>query len=143
METINSGIEENLFVHITETNRKTPFYNLIGMKTLNLGPGTAEMGVMADSEHSNPLGLVHGGLISTVADAAMGNAIRTVGKKGVTADYRVSFFKAAPIGKELIGYGKIEKMGARLIFASAEIVCEGEMLATSQGTFFIVGDIEL
>lgn len=143
MNTVNNGIDHRLFTHITENNQKTPFYRLTGMKTKALGKGEAEMSVIAEEDHSNPLGLVHGGMISTLADAAMGNAIRTVGKKGVTADYRVSFFKSAPIGKELIGYGKIEKMGARLIFASAVVVCEGETLATSQGTFFIIGDIEL
>ena len=57
------GIDERLFSVIVDSNA-TPFYQLTGITTKTLGL-VAEMSVQTGSEHGNPLGLIHGGLIST------------------------------------------------------------------------------
>ncbi|MGI6549242.1 MAG: PaaI family thioesterase [Syntrophomonadales bacterium] len=139
----NQGIDERLFAVITETNSKAPFYLLTGITTKTLGPGWVEMAVQTRDEHGNPLGITHGGLVSTLADAAMANAVRTTGKKGVTVNYGINFFTTAPMGKEMVGRGRVDRIGSHLYFASAEVVCEDKVIATTQGTFYIVGEIEL
>lgn len=143
MNPSNKGIDERLFAIIVESNAQAPFYQLTGIATKALGPGWAEMSVQTDNKHGNPLGLTHGGLISTLADAAMGNAVRSTGKKGVTVNYDISFLTAAPVGQEMVGRGRVDKAGSRIIFTSVEVVCGDQVIATSQATFYVVGEIEL
>ena len=143
MNPINQGIDERLFRVIVGTNAQAPFYRLLGITTKALGPGYAEMSVQTRDEHGNPLGITHGGLVSTLADAAMANAVRATGKKGVTVNYDISFLTFAPVGQEMVGRGKVDRVGSRLHFASVEVVCENQVIATSQGTFYIVGEMEL
>lgn len=139
----NKGIDEKLFSFIVETNSQAPFYNLAGITTKNLGPGWAEMSVQTGDEHGNPMGLTHGGLISTLADSAMGNAVRTTGRKGVTVNYDISFLSSAPVGKEIVGHGRVDRAGSKIVFTSVEVVCDNKVIATCQGTFYVVGEIEL
>lgn len=143
MNPTNQGIDEKLFAAIIKTNAQAPFYRLLGISTRALGPGCAEMAVLTESTHGNPLGLTHGGLIMTLADAAMANAIRATGKKAVTVNCDVSFLASAPVGREIVGRGKVDRAGGRLGFASAELICDQQVIATSQGTFYVVGEIEL
>ena len=142
-EALNRGIDDRLFRQIVESNREAPFYRLVGITTKALGPGYAEMAVATEKKHANPLGWVHGGLISTLADAAMGNAIRSTGKKAVTADYTISFVNSAAVSQELIGRGEVVKSGSHLVFARATVFSEEKIVASAMGTFFIVGEIEL
>lgn len=91
----NTGIEPQLFDYINHSINETPFYNLLGIKVYKLGPGLAELETVAESKHMNPLGAVHGGLYMSLADAAMGNAVRSLGIKGVTVDCSTAFIAAA------------------------------------------------
>ena len=45
-------------------------------------PAVWNLEVLTEEKHCNPLGLLHGGLIMSIADAAMGNAIRSWGLPG-------------------------------------------------------------
>jgi acyl-CoA thioesterase len=139
----NKGIDDRLFSIIVETNSKAPFYQLTGLTTKTLGPGWVEMSVQTGNKHGNPLGLTHGGLISTIADAAMANAIRTTGRKGVTVNCDINFLNSAPVGQEMVGRGRVDKAGSRLVFTTGEVVCGDKVIATCQGTFYVVGEIEL
>ncbi|MGE5545168.1 MAG: PaaI family thioesterase [Bacillota bacterium] len=143
MKTVNEGIDDRLFNIIVATNAQAPFYQLTGITTKALGPGWAEMAVQTETRHGNPLGLTHGGIVSTLADAAMANAVRTTGKKGVTVNYDISFLNTAPVGQEMVGRGRVDKAGSKIIFTSVEVVCGDKVIASSQGTFYVVGEIEL
>ncbi|NLV15742.1 MAG: PaaI family thioesterase [Syntrophomonadaceae bacterium] len=142
MKAVNKGIDERLFNVIVETNSQAPFYGLVGIYTKTLGEAWAEMAVVTEPRHCNPLGITHGGLVSTLADAAMGNALRTTGKKGVTASYDISFLSSAPAGHEMIGRGKVVKAGRKLIFTTSEVYCADQLIAISQATFYVVGEID-
>ncbi len=143
MNSTNQGIDEGLFRVIVRTNSQAPFYQLLGITTKALGPGYAEMSVQTTDKHGNPLGITHGGLVSTLADAAMANALRATGKRGVTVNCDISFLTSAPVGQEMVGRGKVDRVGSHLCFASSEVVCEGKVIATSQGTFYIIGEMEV
>ena len=65
MKAVNKGIDERIYNTIVATNAQAPFYQLTGIQTKTLGPGWVEMSVKTESRHGNPLGLIHGGLVST------------------------------------------------------------------------------
>ncbi|MDD3023644.1 MAG: PaaI family thioesterase, partial [Syntrophomonadaceae bacterium] len=75
MKAENCGIEEGLFKYLVDSINHTPYYRLLGIEIAKVGKGTAELAVCANQNHANPLGAIHGGLIMSLADAAMGNAI--------------------------------------------------------------------
>lgn len=143
MVTINAGIEERLFAYILHSIQKTAFYKLLGIELTLLGPGYAELSVEAGEKHTNPMGKVHGGLIMSIADAAMGNAIRSLGITAVTADCSVSFPGAAQLGERITAAGKVSKAGKSLLFAEAQVFAKDKMIGQSKGTFYRIGDIEV
>jgi len=54
-----------------------PFGKLLGLNLLQAENGTAVVEFVADERHANPAGTLHGGLLSDIADAAMGFAYYT------------------------------------------------------------------
>ena len=141
-QAVNKGINGELFRQIVETNENTPFYRLVGIKTAALAPGEAELVVEIGDQHTNPLGRVHGGLIASLADAAMGNAIRSLGARAVTIDCSISFLSSPPGGALLVGKGKVVKAGRNIMFAEATVYHQDTVVACAQGSFFKVGVAE-
>lgn len=92
--------------------------------------------------------ILHGGIISSVLDEAMGWAITArTGKLYVTMELNVRFKKPAPVGQKLIvkakGFyteGKISK-----VQKSEGMLCsiDGEIYATSEGSFFEIPEQKL
>lgn len=138
----NLGIDTALFEYICRSIENTPFYKLMGINLTALGPGEAEIQLKATPDHTNPLGLLHGGVLMSIADAAMGNAIRSLGITGVTADCSTSFLASASLEGILQAKGKVVKAGKRLVFARAEVFSNGQIVADVKGTFVNVGTID-
>lgn len=143
MSVINDGIDQNLFDYLIQSVSSTPYYRLLGINLTLLGPGKAELEVQAEKQHTNPMGMVHGGLIMSIADAAMGNAIRSLGLIGVTVDCSVSFPGAARLGEKVTARGKVIKAGKNLLFAEATVWAQDRILGHSKSTFYNTGRIEL
>ncbi len=143
MQPVNQGLEEKLFNYLVHSIETTPYYQLLGVKVGLLAPGSAELEVEVSNQHTNPLGAVHGGLYMSLADAAMGNAIRSLGIKAVTVDCATSMIAGASIGEVIKARGTLEKVGKNLIFASALVTTGEKLLASARGTFYRVGLIEI
>ncbi|MEN6324810.1 MAG: PaaI family thioesterase [Syntrophomonas sp.] len=142
MKAENCGIEESLFNYLIESISHTPFYQLLGVEIAKVGKGMAELAVCANQNHTNPLGAIHGGLIMSLADAAMGNAIRSLGIKGVTVDCSTAFISGALLGELVVGKGRVLKAGRNMIFAEAEVFAGEHLIASSKATFFKTGEID-
>ncbi len=143
MSALNLGISQELFHYLLHSLETTPFYTLLGIKPRALGEGYAELELVASEQHCNPLGVVHGGVYMTLADAAMGNAIRSLGIKGMTVDCSTAFIAPVQFGETLLGKGQVLKAGKSMLFARAQIFCGERLLADSKGTFFTSGRIEV
>lgn len=142
MEIKNSGIDERLFNKICDVAQKMPFYNLLGIRITILGPGYAELKVSTRAEHANHLDMGHGGLLLTMADGAMGNAIRSLGILATTVDLNTAMMSPAPIGQDILARGQVIKAGKTLIFAQAQVYAGNRQLAETRGTFFKKGSID-
>ncbi|NLX88278.1 MAG: PaaI family thioesterase [Syntrophomonadaceae bacterium] len=139
---VNGGIDQRLFDYLLHSLGKTPYYHLLGLKLVRLSPGQSEFEVLTEEKHCNPLGLLHGGLIMSIADAAMGNAIRSLGITGVTVDISVAMIAAVPHGSVLQAIGKVRKAGKTVIFTDAEVWCENRLVGQAKGTFVNHGPVE-
>lgn len=138
---INKGIEKWLFDYLENSLKDTEFYQLLGIELIEIGLGEATLAAKTTAKHTNPLGLIHGGLLMSIADAAMGNAIRSLGARAVTIDMSTSFIAATQVATEIKATGKVLKSGNKLFFAEAFISSPEKLLVHAKGTFFKTGDI--
>jgi uncharacterized protein (TIGR00369 family) len=69
----------------------------LGFRLIEVGPGTATMELVADTEtHANPMGTIHGGVLCDIADAAIGTAHATSLKEDesfTSIDLQINFFR--------------------------------------------------
>jgi len=69
----------------------------LGFRLIEIGPGTATIELMADTEiHANPMGTIHGGVLCDIADAAIGTAHATGLKEDesfTSIDLQINFFR--------------------------------------------------
>ena len=73
-----------------------PIAALIGMRLEEVGEGRVVFSVQPDESHYNPVGVVHGGLASTLCDSAMACAIHSTLPAGVgytTLELKVNFVR--------------------------------------------------
>lgn len=138
----NRGIKTEWYEIIAASVQKTPFYELLGIELEEIGSGWAVLGVETHNKHTNPLAIVHGGLVTSLGDAAMGNAIRSLGKKAVTANMNIEFMRSIALEAKLTARGEVVKAGANLIFARAAMECNNQLVATTSGTFYVIGDLD-
>ncbi|HEY8571185.1 PaaI family thioesterase [Phenylobacterium sp.] len=98
------------------------------------------LGVRADEPHCNSRGFVHGGLISALADNAMGLACgRRTGQPGmVTVSLSVDFLTAAMKGQWLEFDTVFVKPGSTLCFAQAFVTANGQPCARADAVFRVV-----
>lgn len=99
---------------------------------------TFSLGFYADSPHVNSRDFVHGGLLSALADNAMGlscaKRIRDVAGL-VTVSLNIDFLGTAHRGDWIEIRAKPTKIGTSLCFADAQIFANERLCATSKAVF--------
>lgn len=113
----------------------------LGLEDVSQEDGEAVIEMTPTADMANSAGFVHGGMISALADSAMGRALRTI-KPGVVRsmsfDLKLSFISAAKVGETLRATGRVVHAGRRT--AVTECRVEGprqRLVATASGTFAI------
>jgi uncharacterized protein (TIGR00369 family) len=93
--------------------------------------------VDARDEHLNPHGSVHGGLLATMLDVAMGNAVAEAGgERPVTVALSVTYLEPGQRGR-LSATARVRKRGKRLIIVEGEVQQDGDVLADALATFSV------
>ena len=113
----------------------------LGLTLVETGEGTAVVDMTATDDMANSSGFVHGGIISTLADSAMGRSVHTI-KPGVVRatsfDLKLNFINAAKIGESLRATGKVIHAGRRTVVAECRVEdSNGKLVATASGTFAV------
>jgi acyl-coenzyme A thioesterase 13 len=97
-----------------------------------------QVGLMVDASHSNYIGIVHGGVLSTLADVALSMQpfMREQAKLPVTTTtLTINFLAPAREGDWLVAECRIDRAGYRTSHVSGSICREDETLATMSGVF--------
>lgn len=110
-----------------------PFIAHCGIEALEVVDGRTRLRLVPGPEGLNQLGIVHGGLIATLLDVAMGSAARhAAGRAVMTLDMHVAFL--SPGRGTLFAEGRITRAGRSLIFCEADIRDEaGALVAKATG----------
>ena len=113
----------------------------MGFQLVEAGNGTAAVDMTPTDDMANASGFVHGGIISTLADSAMGRSVHTL-KPGVVRassfDLKLTFINAAKIGERLRATGKVIHAGRRTVVTECRVEdSNGKLVATASGTFAV------
>jgi uncharacterized protein (TIGR00369 family) len=94
----------------------------------------------ANERHLNPHGSVHGGVLATMIDVAMGSVVASDDDAGVpvTVSLTVTYLEPGRPGR-LEAVARVRKRGKRLTVVEAEVTQEGDVVADALATFTTVG----
>ncbi len=114
-----------------------PIASLLGMRIRDVGPGRVVFEYEPDDSVYNPIGMVHGGVMCTLADTVIGCAVHSTLEAGVgytSIDLQVTYLRPLTSTSGLVvATGTVVKPGQRVAFARAEIV-DGTGKLVAQGT---------
>ena len=107
------------------------------------GPDGAAVGSLdVDDRHLNPNGIVHGGVVFTLADTAMGRATMAVlGDGQICASIEVSVRYLRPIpGGRLVATASVLRAGRRIVHLECRVTVDGDdrPVAVLQGSFAVL-----
>ncbi|RAL25667.1 PaaI family thioesterase [Thermoflavimicrobium daqui] len=89
----------------------------------------------------NSIGIVHGGIIASLADSTMGSLVNKSipdGSGAVTSELKINYLRPG-IGKELISRAKLVHKGYTLVVSQCEITNErGQKIAFATSTFYVI-----
>ena len=102
---------------------------------------SVDLGLRLAKPHTNARGLIHGGLIASLADNAMGySCAQATGwtTSFVTVSLAVDYVGSADIGQWLAVECDVIKTGSTICFAQALIKADDVVIARANGTFRVV-----
>src|ERR1700709_1536093 len=108
----------------------TGFADTIGLTQLTAADGEAQAELAVEDRHLNPAGTVHGGVLATLVDTAMGAAARsTTGDEDVpaTSQLTIAYLRPGPGGR-LHVRARVGKQGEHLLICEAQVEQDGEAL---------------
>ena len=80
-------------------------------------------------------GILHGGVVSGLLDAAMTHCLFHHGVQAVTADLRVQFLRPVPCDALLEVTAWLVSVKSPVYRAASEIVCDGRVMASAKARF--------
>lgn len=108
-----------------------------GLYLIETKENYAKIGVDITDKSLNPYGIIHGGLIYTLADSVMGIALATTGKTGVTLNCSIDYLKPGK-GEKLFADTKVIKSGKTINVYNVNIVNENnDLIAVASGTYYV------
>jgi uncharacterized protein (TIGR00369 family) len=109
----------------------------LGARITEAEPGRVVLELAAGPQHRHGGGVVQGGVITQIADAAMGMSLATLQPDGIwntTIELKINFIRPAIEGR-LRAVGRVVEMGEMLLFSEADVLDEaGRLIARASST---------
>ncbi|OJH42928.1 hypothetical protein BON30_04820 [Cystobacter ferrugineus] len=120
-----------------------PICDSMGIRLIEVGQGRAVFTGTPAEYHYNPMGTVHGGMLSTLIDSACGIACMSLlphGTRWTTVNLNVSFFKMVTEATGIIRCeGVAVHQGRKIVVADATILSpDGEQIASGRATCLVL-----
>ena len=117
-----------------------PFAEMLGLRPKSIGEGRARFELDVGARHLNPNGTLHGGVIYSVADTAMGAALFSrlePGEQCATLEIKMNYLvpvTGGSIAAEAVVVARTKRVGV----IEAKVYGDGDTLvALATGTFYI------
>jgi acyl-coenzyme A thioesterase 13 len=118
--------------------RTSPVLDLIGPLYFRGEGGQLAIGLRAEAKHCNSRGTVHGGILATLADVALGYTMAfsfDPPRNLVTANLSIDYAGTAKAGDWLEAHVDIQKQGSRLSFANCYILAGEQRIVRASAVF--------
>lgn len=119
--------------------QKPNFLDTLGIEVYEMKNGESKLSMPFDKKFLQPYGMVHGGVIFSLADSACGFAVASIvkfEKKFVTAEMKINYLE--PVTEnELVCFGKVLREG-RVIPVEAEVYNKNILVAKAIATYIIL-----
>ena len=125
--------------------RTSPVLELIGPLYARGKGVELALGLRVEAKHCNARGTVHGGILATLADVALGYALAfsTDPPTGaVTVNLALDYLGAAKKGDWIEARMDFQQMGKRLAFGNCYIAVGGQRIARASAVFLVTGRLE-
>ncbi|MGD8860209.1 MAG: PaaI family thioesterase [Myxococcales bacterium] len=141
---------EKLKAKLFDFAKDFPFFSLVGFELVDFGPGWSKTRIALRDDLKNPNGVMHGGMIATLMDAGITQAmlmtdiyqqVRDTRGFMTTVDLRVKYLRPMTSGVATCE-AEIPHMGRRVCHASAVVKNDdGKVVATGDSILMItLGD---
>jgi uncharacterized protein (TIGR00369 family) len=138
MSTPEASLQPNLWNKAKANDM--PVGRLIGFETKQAADGRAVVTLAAGSQHANPMGTLHGGILCDIADAAMGVAFRSTlvpDESFTTIELKINFFR--PVWEAALkAESKVVRRGNTLGYVECEITDENARLVAKAASTCLV-----
>ena len=109
----------------------------LGARISEAQPGRVVLELEAGPEHRHGGGVVQGGVITQIADAAMGMSLGTLQEDGLwntTVELKINFIRPVISGR-IRAVGRVVEMKKTLFFSEADVLDEqGRLVARASST---------
>jgi uncharacterized protein (TIGR00369 family) len=115
------------------------FLELLKIRPIAVDKGSATFEVTVEEHHLRSMGIVHGGVVATLLDSALGCACWTLAPPEhhlVTVQLNINYIRPAWLGEKLTCRSEIRHAGQMTAVARGEVrTGEGNLVAAASGTF--------
>ncbi len=114
--------------------------DILGMRFVDAGPGKCSFECALTPEHMNPYGVVHGGIVYTLVDYAMGGALVTrlaPGERCATLEIKINYLATASSGKIRADATLIDRTTRIAVLEARVVADDGRLISVATGTFYI------
>jgi len=125
--------------------RRSPVLDLIGPLYCRGEGVELIIGLRVEAKHCNARGTVHGGILATLADVALGYTMAfssTPPANLITANLTLDFAGTAKIGDWLEARVDVLKSGSRLSFANCYITVNEQRIVRASAVFLVAGQLD-
>ncbi|MFZ1995407.1 MAG: PaaI family thioesterase [Solirubrobacteraceae bacterium] len=116
------------------------FAGALGIRGESAEDGQARLEFEAEQTHLNPGGTVHGGVLATLVDTAMGMAARTRtddGEVPATSQLTIAYLTAGRAGPMAVT-AQVRKQGEHVLVCDAHVDQDGKTVVHAVATFALL-----
>lgn len=112
----------------------------LGVEVVPTSDGEARLELTTESRQTNLYSMTHGGVLTTMADTAMGAKCLALNKRVVTISLTIEFMHSIALGTRIFTDAKVLHDGRKTMVCECEILDEaGTLYAKAGATFFVLG----
>jgi uncharacterized protein (TIGR00369 family) len=125
---------------VTDDGAAGGFAERLGAEVVSSDDGSARVRFEAGEDHLNPAGTLHGGVLATLVDTAMGQAVRSATGDGdvpATSQLTVTYLRPGTPGP-LEVTARVRTRGEHLTVCDADVEQDGRSLVHAVATFALL-----
>ena len=116
--------------------------DFLGVEIVPTSDGCVRLELDVKENHSNPYGILHGGVMTTMADTAMGAACLMYNKKVVTVSITMDFMHPVQMASRIITDAKVLSEGRHIFNCECTLHdADGKIYAKSHAVFFAISKL--